>query len=319
MSSPRHAAARKSARPRRKPAVGSDSVTAASAGRHRAPSRSPVTPAAIGMAVAVVAGGIGAPAAVSATSGSPGAERLPAETVGVEIAQTDVEAAPASVQAAPGTAALATVEESSKAAAPATTRIVPVESAKARDESVRAARARARELLAERVEEIGEAARKSAATAVERSLARKGCGYVARIQREPKLDAAQLRNVRAIVEVAKDLGLPPRAAVIALATAHQESWLKNLSWGDRDSLGLFQQRPSMGWGSRSQISDPQYAARAFYRALEDVSGWREMPVTVAAQRVQRSAFGSRYAQWELMAAKLVAATTRVPAADLRCQ
>ncbi len=75
----------------------------------------------------------------------------------------------------------------------------------------------------------------------------------------------------------------------------------------------------MGWGSRSQITDPEYAARAFYRALEEVSGWREMSVTVAAQRVQRSAFGSRYAQWELMAAKLVATTMDVPAADLRCE
>ena len=101
------------------------------------------------------------------------------------------------------------------------------------------------------------------------------------------------------------MGLPPRAAVIALATAQQESELLNLNWGDRDSLGLFQQRPSMGWGTPSQVRDPEYAARKFFRALQDVDGWEKLPLTVAAQKVQRSAFPWAYARWELMAAKVV--------------
>jgi len=133
-----------------------------------------------------------------------------------------------------------------------------------------------------------------------------------------ELDLEQARYAALIAAISVQRGMPARAATIALATAYQESDLRNLEYGDRDSLGLFQQRPSMGWGTRSQVTDPEHAARAFYRALLDVPGWQHLPLTVAAQRVQRSAFGSRYAQWELMAANLVADALDVPAAALAC-
>jgi hypothetical protein len=88
----------------------------------------------------------------------------------------------------------------------------------------------------------------------------------------------------------------------------QESQLYNLGHlgakNDHDSLGLFQQRPSMGWGSAAQVTDPIYSATAFYLALQRVSGWESMKVTVAAQRVQRSAYPNAYAQWEADATSL---------------
>jgi hypothetical protein len=120
------------------------------------------------------------------------------------------------------------------------------------------------------------------------------------------LDAAQLANSRTIRDVGVALGLPARGQVVALATAMTESGLRNLSYGDRDSLGLFQQRPSAGWGTPAQIMDPVYAATRFYRALEQVPGWEALPITVAAQQVQRSAFPDRYAAWEGLATALVA-------------
>lgn len=115
----------------------------------------------------------------------------------------------------------------------------------------------------------------------------------------------QRRNASAIISVAKDMGLPPRAWMVALATAMQESTLRNLDYGDRDSLGLFQQRPSQGWGTPAQITDPAYSSRIFYERLLEVPGWEQMPVTVAAQTVQRSAFPEAYAKWERLAASLV--------------
>lgn len=112
-----------------------------------------------------------------------------------------------------------------------------------------------------------------------------------------ELDSEQQRNLRIITNVARRLGLPPRAAVIAAATAWQETRLRNLSYGMGDSVGLFQQRPSMGWGSVAQLTDPHYAARKFYEGLVEVRGWRRLSIGVAAQAVQRSAYPSRYAQW----------------------
>ncbi|WP_051098266.1 hypothetical protein [Sporichthya polymorpha] len=147
----------------------------------------------------------------------------------------------------------------------------------------------------------------------------RACGYTRRIQQLPALDAHQLANARTIVAVGQLLGLPPRAAVIALATAYQESWIRNLNWGDRDSLGLFQQRPSYGWGTRKQITTPAYAAAAFYGPLVSIPGWERMPLTVAAQAVQRSAFPNRYAQWELLAATVVDRLLEVPDRELRCR
>ncbi len=104
--------------------------------------------------------------------------------------------------------------------------------------------------------------------------------------------------------------LPPRAWVVALATAQQESALRNLDHGDRDSLGLFQQRPSQGWGTAVQIMNPTYAATKFYQHLVLVPNWQTMPVTEAAQAVQRSAFPNAYARWEPLASALVEALVR---------
>ncbi|MGV8897331.1 MAG: LysM peptidoglycan-binding domain-containing protein [Rhodoglobus sp.] len=119
-------------------------------------------------------------------------------------------------------------------------------------------------------------------------------------------------NAAVIVQVGHDLGVPSEGIIIALATAMQESTLRNLTWGDRDSVGLFQQRPSAGWGSISQLTTPSYAARLFYggasnpnaghtKGLLDISGWESMPLTVAAQAVQISAYSEAYAKWEASA------------------
>src|ERR1700744_5991396 len=91
-----------------------------------------------------------------------------------------------------------------------------------------------------------------------------------------------------IYNVAQDLKLPSRAPVIAIAAALQESRLRNLPYGTADSLGLFQQRPSQGWGHPSQLLDPVYASSAFYARLVRVTGWQTLPLAVAAQDVQRS-------------------------------
>jgi hypothetical protein len=119
-----------------------------------------------------------------------------------------------------------------------------------------------------------------------------------------ELDSEQLANVRVIVDVGAARGISAQGRTIALATALQESTLHNLDHGDRDSLGLFQQRPSMGWGTAAQIMDPRYSSGKFYDALLKVPGWPTLPLTVAAQAVQRSAFPLAYAKWEPLAAKL---------------
>ena len=89
-------------------------------------------------------------------------------------------------------------------------------------------------------------------------------------------------------------GLPARAVSIALATAYQESKIRNLPSGDRDSLGIFQQRPSQGWGSPRQLRNRYYAINAFYDALQKVDGYEHMRITEAAQKVQRSGFPEAY-------------------------
>ncbi|GAA1309772.1 C40 family peptidase [Pseudonocardia xinjiangensis] len=123
--------------------------------------------------------------------------------------------------------------------------------------------------------------------------------------RAADLSDDQRRNAATIIQVARNLGAPPRAWLVALATAMQESTLRNINYGDRDSLGLFQQRPSQGWGSPSQVTDPTYSTTIFIQRLLAVPGWADMPVTVAAQTVQRSAFPDAYAKWEGLAADLV--------------
>ena len=111
-------------------------------------------------------------------------------------------------------------------------------------------------------------------------------------------DPEQMGNAATIAAVGLRRGLPTQALVVALATAQQESKLENLSGGDRDSIGLFQQRPSQGWGTPAQLGDPRYAAGKFYDALLKVRGWQQLSVAQAAQAVQKSADGSAYARWE---------------------
>ncbi|WP_036506527.1 hypothetical protein [Nocardioides sp. URHA0020] len=125
--------------------------------------------------------------------------------------------------------------------------------------------------------------------------------------RTVSLDVEQAENAALITAVAINRGMPARAATIALATAYQESKLYNLESGDRDSLGLFQQRPSQGWGSEDDILDPYYATNAFYDALARLDGYEGMRVTVAAQRVQRSGFPEAYADHEADARVLASA------------
>jgi cell wall-associated NlpC family hydrolase len=120
------------------------------------------------------------------------------------------------------------------------------------------------------------------------------------------LDPGQIANAWIIYSTGTGMGLPERAEVVALATAMQESALENLPFGTSDSVGLFQQRPSQGWGTVAQIMNPVYAARAFYQRLEQVNGWQSLPVTAAAQAVQRSATPDAYARWQDPATRLVA-------------
>ncbi|MET7950960.1 hypothetical protein [Micromonospora sp. NPDC005324] len=124
------------------------------------------------------------------------------------------------------------------------------------------------------------------------------------------LNDEQTANVKAIIAATKKAGLPERAAVISIATSLQESKLENLGhlgdMNDHDSLGLFQQRPSSGWGTPEQITDPAYSTTAFLKGLKQVDGWQDMPLTDAAQTVQVSAYPDAYAQWEQQAADLVA-------------
>jgi hypothetical protein len=127
----------------------------------------------------------------------------------------------------------------------------------------------------------------------------------------------QAGNAATIARVGWDRGLPDRAVVIALATAQQESGLRNIDYGDRDSLGLFQQRPSQGWGTDAQVQDPIYAAGIFYDRLVQVPGWDTGRLTDIAQTVQRSGFPEAYQKHETMAVDLTAAL-RAGGGELDC-
>ena len=127
-----------------------------------------------------------------------------------------------------------------------------------------------------------------------------------------EMSAEMRQNAQTIVSVGRAAGVPEQGLVIALAAAAQESGLRNVTYGDRDSLGLFQQRPSSGWGSAEQVQDPIRASQAFFggagnpnpgvtRGLLDISGWDAMSVTDAAQAVQISAYPNHYAKWETSA------------------
>lgn len=131
----------------------------------------------------------------------------------------------------------------------------------------------------------------------------------------------QTANASLITAVAVRRGLPARAASIALATAMQESKLRNIDHGDLagpDSRGLFQQRPSQGWGTQEQIMDPYYAANAFYDALVKIPGYESLAITDAAQRVQRSAFPTAYADHEVMGRTFASALSGQTPEGLQC-
>ncbi|GGZ42452.1 hypothetical protein GCM10010387_40920 [Streptomyces inusitatus] len=145
-------------------------------------------------------------------------------------------------------------------------------------------------------------------------VVRAGSGGGPRYELQPEMAA----NAATISAVGTTRGLPERAVTIALATALQESALRNIEHGDRDSLGLFQQRPSKGWGTPKQILDPVYSAGKFYEHLVQVPGYSRLPLTVAAQRVQRSGFPQAYAKHEPDAALLAAALTGRAGATLNC-
>lgn len=130
------------------------------------------------------------------------------------------------------------------------------------------------------------------------------------------LDQAHFASIIAGVSVRR--GLAPRAATIALATVYQETGIRNLDYGDRDSVGLFQQRPSQGWGSATQLMDPYYATNAFYDALVKIDGWESADVTEVAQRVQRSAYPEAYRDHEEDARVLASTLTGHSPAGFRC-
>jgi hypothetical protein len=139
------------------------------------------------------------------------------------------------------------------------------------------------------------------------------------------LDQTQMNHAKTIVDVADQMHLPKRAAIVALSTSMQETNLRNLAntglpgsenipndgtGYDHDSVGLFQQRPASGWGPVDQLMDPATSAKKFYQALDEVPGWQDMPVTVAAQTVQGSAFPDAYAQHQGSAETVVNALTK---------
>jgi hypothetical protein len=125
----------------------------------------------------------------------------------------------------------------------------------------------------------------------------------------PGLTTEQSRNAYVIMRTGQGMRVPTRGLVVALAAASQESGIRNVHYGDRDSQGLFQMRPSMGWGTPAQVTDPVYASRKFFTVLNGVRGWQLMSVTEAAQAVERSGFPGAYAKWEPRAWTVVRAAT----------
>jgi hypothetical protein len=128
----------------------------------------------------------------------------------------------------------------------------------------------------------------------------------------------QARNASLISAISIRRGMPAHAATIGLATALQESKLYNLRGGDRDSLGIFQQRPSQGWGSPRAILDPVHATNSFYDALQKIPGYADLPVTTAAQQVQHSGYPEAYAAYENDARALASALTGYSAGAFWC-
>ncbi|RYJ07168.1 MAG: hypothetical protein EON52_02640 [Actinomycetales bacterium] len=134
-----------------------------------------------------------------------------------------------------------------------------------------------------------------------------------------QVDVEQAQWSALMSGIAQRRGLPPRATTIAIATAFQESKIHNIDYGDRDSLGLFQQRPSQGWGTAEQVQDPQHSINAFYDGLVKVKGYSSMEITEAAQAVQRSAYPGAYAAHEAYARALASALRGYSPATFSCQ
>jgi hypothetical protein len=132
-------------------------------------------------------------------------------------------------------------------------------------------------------------------------------------------DPDQTANAALISALSIKRGMPPRAATIALTTAFQESKIRNLRYGDRDSLGLFQQRPSQGWGTKEQILQPVHATTAFYDALEKYQGYETADITKIAQRVQKSGFPEAYRDHEGQGRVLASTLTGHSPAGLTCR
>jgi len=134
-----------------------------------------------------------------------------------------------------------------------------------------------------------------------------------------QVDVEQAQWASLMAAIAQQRGLSPRATTIAIATAFQESKIQNIDFGDRDSLGLFQQRPSQGWGTPAQVMDPVYSIGAFYDGLVKVDGFETLEITDAAQQVQRSAFPGAYAQHEDDARALASALRGYSPTQFTCQ
>jgi len=133
-----------------------------------------------------------------------------------------------------------------------------------------------------------------------------------------QLSISQAGIAATIAGVASHHGMPVRAVAIAYATALQESKLSNLDYGDLDSVGVFQQRPSEGWGTTRQIENPVYATSRFFAALAQVPRYRRIPIYQAAQDVQRSADGSAYAQYAEVGTELARAFTGAQPHEVWC-
>ena len=132
------------------------------------------------------------------------------------------------------------------------------------------------------------------------------------------LDLEQAHYASIVVGMSVKRGLPPRAASIAMATVYQETGIRNLTYGDLDSVGLFQQRPSQGWGSRKQLLDPYYATDKFYDALVKIEDWETADITTVAQRIQNSSYPDAYRDHEADARVLASALTGHSTAGFTC-
>lgn len=132
------------------------------------------------------------------------------------------------------------------------------------------------------------------------------------------LDLEQAHYASIVVGMSVKRGLSPRAASIAMATVYQETGIRNLNYGDLDSVGLFQQRPSQGWGSRKQLLDPYYATDKFYDALVKIDGWETADITTVAQQIQNSSYPDAYRDHEADARVLASALTGRSTAGFTC-